>query len=213
MSAPSRPGRPAPALLLLRPLIRAIDWRPLTLAVAAMIALAVLIEPGDHVDPRLGLLLLRLGALLLGVAAAFALVDPASAATGATPVPRPLRQWIRTLLTGLAAGVGWGVGCLVVAVRLEPGAVLHFTGAVIEAAVAALIALAGAAVAVRRHPGRQAALAGAVTVLILYIGTQILGGGAWPEPYAADWHEIHRWWLAALPIPLLVLAAAHRDPR
>ncbi|GAA3507719.1 hypothetical protein FHR32_004282 [Streptosporangium album] len=74
-------------------------------------------------------------------------------------------------------------------------------------------AVALAALAVRRHSGRQAALAGAALQLALYAGTQVFGDAAWPEPGSPQWDAIHAWWLVALPLSLLVLVGAHRDVR
>ncbi|MFF5205978.1 hypothetical protein [Streptosporangium sp. NPDC000396] len=214
----SSPTRPVPApfppvLALLRPLARAIDWLPIAVVALLAVSLAAVMSPGNTVDPRLGLLLLRTTAVLLGAAATFALVDAMTANTGSAPVPRWVRQWTRTLMVGVAVAASWGVTCAVVAIRLTPGGVLHFSGAALEAGVCALVGLAGAAIAVRRHPGRQAALAGVLVQLVLYAGTQITGDLAWPMPDSSEWDAIHRWWLAALPMPLLVLAGAHRDTR
>ncbi|MEV0974235.1 hypothetical protein [Microtetraspora glauca] len=198
---------------LVRPLARAIDWLPVGLAGPLTVALAIAVEPGDPMDSRLGLLLLRMSGLLLGAAAGFALVDAMAAGTDAAPVPRWVRQWARVVLVLAAVVPSWAAVCAVVAVRLEPAGVLHFPGAGVEAAACVLAGLAGSAVAVRRHGGRPAALAGAFVLLALCAGIGIAGGAAWPMPYSADWHAVHVWWLAALPVPVLVLVAAGRDVR
>jgi hypothetical protein len=201
------------ASALARPLTRAIDWSPLAIAALIVISFAAVVPPGEPLSPMLALPLLRLTAVLLGAAAGFALVDAMAVSAGAVPVPRWVRQWARTVLALAAGGLAWGATYAVVAARLAPGVVMPLSGLVVEATVCALVGLAGSAMAVRRHPGRQAALAGAVVQLALYAGTQILGADAWPAPGDDRWDLAHAWWLAALPLPVLVLAAAHRDVR
>ncbi|MEU4833213.1 hypothetical protein [Streptosporangium sp. NPDC023615] len=209
-SAPG-PLPPAPALLL--PLARAIDWPPLAVAVPLAAALAAVVRPGEPVDPSLGLLVLRTAALLLGAAAAFALVDAMGTGTAATPVPRWVRQWARTVMAGAVAAAGWGVTYAIVAARLAPGDALPLAGTAVEAAGCVLAALAGAALAVRHHPGRQAALAGVLVQLVLVVAARPVGDAAWPEPGAPHWDAAHVWWAAALPLFVLVLLLAHRDVR
>ncbi|MGC5014268.1 hypothetical protein ACLQ2R_26185 [Streptosporangium sp. DT93] len=203
-----------PALLC--PLVRAIDWLPPAVAVPLVAALAAVVQPGEPVDPRLGLLVLRMAALLLGVAAAFALVDAMDTGIAAAPVPRWIRQWVRTLLAGAVAAAGWGVAYAIVAVRLAPGDVLPLPGVAVEAAGCVLAALAGAALAVRHHPGRQAALAGMLVQLALVVALWLAGDAGdttWPDPGDPHWDTVHAWWSAALPLPVLVLVLAHRDVR
>ncbi|GAA3012605.1 hypothetical protein [Streptosporangium longisporum] len=211
---PARPAPGAPPLLaLLRPLVRATDWTPLAVAAPLTTALAAVVQPGEPVDPRLGLLVLRASAMLLGTAAAFALVDAMDTGTAATPVPRWIRQWTRTLMAAALAAAGWGVTYAIVTVRLAPGDAPPLPGTAVEAAGCVLAALAGAALAVRRHPGRQAALAGAAVLLALTVAARLPGSAAWPEPGDPRWDVVHAWWSAALPLPVLVLAWAHRDAR
>ncbi|MFC4530544.1 hypothetical protein [Sphaerisporangium dianthi] len=137
----------------------------------------------------LAALVVLLGALALlrhgGVGAAFALVDAMAGSTAA-------------LLTA----------------RLPPGTGIPRGGAGVEAAVCVLVALAGAAVAVRMVRGRQAGTAGALTQLSLLAGTFFLEGDLWPWPPPGDprWEPVHQGWSAALPLLALVLILAHRDP-
>ncbi|MEV0230592.1 hypothetical protein [Nonomuraea sp. NPDC050786] len=199
-----------PVIALLRPLARAIDWLPVVVAAALALLLAVVVSPGADLEPGHGLLLLRMAGVLLGAAAAFALVDGMEASTGAVPVPRWVRQWARTLMAGAAVAVAWAATYTVVALRVPPGSP-SLSGAAVEAALCVLAGLAGAAPAVRRNHARPAGLAGAAVLFVLYGATQM--ADAWPVPDTAEWDAVHAWWLAALPLPLLVLAAAHRDVR
>ncbi|GAA3254232.1 hypothetical protein [Nonomuraea helvata] len=199
-----------PVIALLRPLARAIDWLPVAVAAALTLLLAVVVSPGADLEAGHGLLLLRMAGVLLGAAAAFALVDGMEVSTGAVPVPRWVRQWARTIMAGTAVGVAWAATYAVVALRVPPGSP-SLAGAAVEAALCVLVGLAGAAPAVRRNHARPAGLAGAVVVLVLYVVTQ--RAGAWPVPTSAEWDTVHAWWLATMPLPLLVLAVAHRDVR
>ncbi|GAA4587185.1 hypothetical protein GCM10023194_35380 [Planotetraspora phitsanulokensis] len=201
------------AWALMRPLARAVDWSPLAIAASLIVSVAALVPPGEPLGPVPALALLRTAALLLGAAAGFALVDAMSASTGAVPVPRWVRQWARTVIALSAAGLVWAATYAIVAARIVPGVAVTLPGLAVEAAVCMLVGSAGAATAVRRHPGRQAALGGAVAQLAAYAATLITGAGVWPALGDKHWDVTHAWWLAALPLPLLVLVAVHRDVR
>ncbi|GAA4576755.1 hypothetical protein [Planotetraspora kaengkrachanensis] len=203
--------RSAPALV--RPLTRAIDWSPLAIAGSLIVCVAALVPPGEPLGPVPALTLLRMAALLLGAAAGFALVDAMSASTAAVPVPRWVRQWARTAMALTAAGLVWGATYAIVSARLARGVAVTPSGLAVEAAVCMLVGVAGAATAVRRHSGRQAALAGAAAQLAACVAALITGGGVWPSLGDEQWDLTHAWWLAALPLPVLVLVAAHRDVR
>jgi hypothetical protein len=201
---------------LLKPLVRAIDWLPVAVVVSILAAVAALATPGRDLDPLAGLLTLRMGAVLLGAAAAFALVDAMTTSSGALPVPRWHRQWLRTLMTLAAVAVGWGVVYAIVTARLAPGFTLPLADMALEAAVCVLAGLAGSAFAVRRSEGRQAALLGGSAVpAVLLVGSLLLTGDLrpWPIPGEASWAAVHRGWLVALAVPLLVLLVANRDLR
>ncbi|MCG5217483.1 hypothetical protein [Streptosporangium sp. KLBMP 9127] len=203
------------AILLLRPLLRAIDWPPAATVAVCTAAVALLAFPGRDLDPFTALTLTRMAGLLFGAASAFALVDAMSVSSGALPVPRWLRQWLRTLMVLVPVTAGWGLTYAIVLARLAPGASLPLAGTALEAAVCVLAALGGAAVAVRRSQGRQAALTGAAVLGALVVASLFLSGDLWPWPLPGDvsWEPVHRGWLAALPVVLTVLVVAHRDLR
>jgi hypothetical protein len=210
--APGRRARP-PFISLLRALGRAIDWTPLGVAAVVTALLALVVDVGAANGLELALLLARMSGLMLGAAAAFALVDAMTASTGPTPVPRWLRQWMRTLLAFTVAAAHWAAVASVLALRLPAGIRLPLAGAAVEAAVCVMVGLAGAAVAVRRNQGRQAGLAGAITQLVLGAGTLFFGAGPWPAAGDPDWEVVHRGWAATLPVLALCLLMANRDLR
>ncbi|GLX93859.1 hypothetical protein [Herbidospora sp. NBRC 101105] len=182
-----------PAVSLAVPLARAADWLPLGITAPLVLAGAWLV-PAEFAGA-----VVRSAGAVLAAAAAFTLVDGMAATTAATPVPRWVRQWARTLMAAAAAGGGWGAAWWLAG---APGPADALAG---EAVAALLLALAGAGWAVRRAEGRSGgrsegravALAGAAPLLAA-------GAGTW-APVGSGW-----WW-AVVPL-LLVVAAAHTDP-
>ncbi|MFF4951434.1 hypothetical protein [Streptomyces chattanoogensis] len=196
---------------LLPPLIRAIDWVPVIAAAVVSLGLALATAPGSTVEPSNATITLRMAAVLLGAAAGFALVDTAAVTTAVTPVPRWLRQWIRTLLVAGAAAAAWAGTYLLLTARLADGTEIQTPGLVTEAAVTLLVGLACTAIAVRQRPERIAAVIGAAALLAVAVSTLPYMEDIWPYPTSPWWDEIHRAWLSVLPAPLLALALAHRD--
>jgi hypothetical protein len=196
------------SLLLIRPVVRAIDWTPLLVACAVTLGLALIMAP----TPYIASLVLRMSGLLLGAAAAFALVDPMAGSAGATPVPRWLRQWLRTVLAMGLAALAWGAALEIAAVRVP--STLPRAGLVLEAAVTLMVSLAAAAVAVRRLPGRPAAFSGVVAQLATaaVVIAVLRQNQPWPLIGEPRWDQAHRGWLLALPVPVLLLAIANADP-
>jgi len=198
------------ALLLLRPLIRAVPWRPPAVA-AVMSGLAVLPALLDDPAPGVGLWGLRAAAMLFGAAASFAMVDRMAPLTVA-PTPRWLRQWLRLTVVLVPAAAGWLV--LYALVRGALGAAIGPAGSVVvQAAVCGLTGLAGAAVAARYRHTSTAALAGPGTQAVLVAASLFLSGrySPWSVPGEPSWTLVRPYWLAAMPIIVVVLFLANRD--
>ncbi|TDD80115.1 hypothetical protein [Actinomadura rubrisoli] len=193
---------------LIPPLARAIDWTPLCAVALTMTTVAAIASP----DPGVLLLVLRMTAVLLGSAAAFALVDPIAASTAAVPVPRWIRQWLRCLLALAAAAAAWSPVFTVASTRST--APLPLPGLAVEAATCVAVALTGSALAVRRLPGTAAALAGLLTQITLIACTLALPTALQPWPGVGDphWTPAHQGWAVALPCVLALLARANTDP-
>ncbi|WP_439674330.1 hypothetical protein [Embleya sp. MST-111070] len=194
------------ARALLPTVVRAIDWIPF-LAVAPI---AVWVAAVGAPRPDEAVTCLRVAAVLLGAASAVAPLDPMESSTAALPVPRALRQGLRTLVALLPIALVWGVAAVVVT-RRSPAA-LPWVGLTLEAAVLAVATVAAAAWAVHRVPGRTAALIAIGTVLTLVTATLALPISPWPEAGAPDWTGIHLAWAAALPVAVLVLLRANHRP-
>ncbi|SEN34840.1 hypothetical protein [Nonomuraea pusilla] len=204
------------AVLLVRPLARAIDWAPLAAVAvggAAALALTGLVR---QPDPGTALVALRVVGTLLGSAAAFALVDPMSADLDAAPAPRWLRQALRCLLAGGAAVGAWLAAFAWTLSRLPDGVLFPVGDLLVEMGVCLGVALAAGATAVRHARGRQAAMASVVVQLLLVLATVLLPDEVrlWPPTCGfGAWDEAHRFWLAMLPLPYAWLALALRDAR
>ncbi|MEU2791637.1 hypothetical protein [Streptomyces sp. NPDC007100] len=199
--------------VLLGPLARAVDWTPVLATAVVSLGTAAATAPCAVVEPDSAAVTLRLAGVLLGAAAGFALVDVAAAATTATPVPRWLRQWIRTLLVTSAAAAAWAATFLVLAARTADGTQLRASGLATEAAVCLFGGLACTAVAVRRRPERLAAVTGAAALLTIAVSTLPCVEDVWPYLGNPRWDDVHLAWLTAGLVPLPALAVAHREVR
>ncbi|MGC0418740.1 hypothetical protein [Embleya sp. AB8] len=202
LTPPTHALRTTPALL--PPLVRAIDWTPF----AAVIPLALAITTLGAPTPAEAIPCLRVAAVLLAAAAAFALIDPMEPSTAALPVPRSLRQNLRTLLALIPITLTWTTIAAVVAARSPTP--LPWSGLTLEAGMLTATTLALAAVTVHRVPGKPAAAIATAALLALLAGTLPLS--LWPAPGTPTWPRAHHLWLAALPIPLLTLLTANHHP-
>ncbi|NUP77452.1 MAG: hypothetical protein HOV96_07880 [Nonomuraea sp.] len=210
------PSRWRLALLLVRPLARAVDWGPLVMVAAFTAWLVSLVGYGEALPGGEALVLMRICGTLLGAAAAFGLVDAMSADLGAVAVPRWVRQALRCLLPGGAAIAIWLTAFSYVLTRLPEGALFPVGDLLIEVGVCLGIALAAAATAVRFASGRQAAMAAVVVQLAMVLGTILLPQQVrlWPPTCGFGyWDQAHLFWLAMLPLPYLWLIFAGRDLR
>ncbi|MEV4245655.1 hypothetical protein AB0J63_19845 [Streptosporangium canum] len=200
---------------LIRPVARAIDWIPLAVTGMLAVVMASVIEAGSPLGVGTAFTLLRMMGVMLGAAAGFAVIDEMTASTGAVPVSRRLRQWLRCGFGGLAAGLFWGIACAVAVARLPAGGELKVAGMAVEAAVCIAVGLLAASVAGRVHQGRAAALAGMGGLLAIVSVSLVLRGPYWPwlYPEEENWEIVHRGWLAVLPPLLAALSWAGRDLR
>lgn len=200
---------------LIRPIVRAIDWIPLAVTGLLAVVMASAIDAGSSLGVGTAFTLLRMMGVVLGAAAGFAVIDEMSVSTGAAPVPRWLRQWLRCGFGGLAAALFWGIACAVAVARLREGGELRVAGMAVEAAVCIAIGLLAASLAGRVHQGKAAALAGMGGLLAIVAVTLVTQGPYWPwlYPGEANWEVVHYGWLAVLAPVLAALGWASRDLR
>ena len=200
---------------LLRPIARAIDWTPLAVTGTLAVGMVSVLDAGKVLETGTAFTLLRMMGVLLGAAAGFAVIDEMSMSTGATPVPRLLRQGLRCGFGGLVAGLFWGIACVIALARIPEGAELKVSGMAEEAAVCIAIGLLTASVAGRFHQGKAAALAGLGGLLVIVSVTLAMKGTyrPWLYPDEASWEIVHHGWLAVLPLALAALGWTSRDLR
>ncbi|WP_328495045.1 ABC transporter [Streptomyces sp. NBC_00414] len=162
-------------------------------------------------DPYLGLYALRTTALVLALGLAFLLDDPARHITSTVPARRPLRVALRVALVA-----PWAALCWTAAVLLVPEEARPPVGALtLEAAATAALALAAAALTVRRtqvtEPGTAVSawlLATAATAFLLLPTRWTL----FVTPDDPHWSASHDRWALLLAVAAAAGARACAEP-
>ncbi|MET9070909.1 ABC transporter [Streptomyces sp. NPDC004232] len=216
----SRPSRALPiravpgarvAAALVVPLWRTLPWR--TLGAAAAVGLLVVgAGRAAGAGPVETLYLLRGAGLALALGVAFLLDDPARHTTTPVPVRRAVRTLLRAALVTPVAGLWWAAVLLLV-----PGADRPPAGDLtLEAGTAFLLALAGAAVAVRYgdapEPGRPVATALLATAVL----APLLLPDHWAlfvSPTDPGWAAGHERWAWLLTAAAALWTASLHEPR
>ncbi|WP_225890906.1 ABC transporter [Streptomyces dioscori] len=188
---------------LLPPVWRSLPRRALAAAAAVGLLLAAVprLQSGPP-DPLVGLYSLRAAALVLALGLAFLLDDPARHITSAVPVRRPVRVALRVALVAPWAALTWTTALLLVPESSRPPA-----GALtLEAAATAVLALAAAALSIRRTRTTEPGAAISTWLLATGVTAALLLPPDWTlfvTPDDPHWHSTHdRWTL------LLIVAAA-----
>lgn len=194
----------APALL------RAVRWQPVP--AAGLCSGAVLWwQDARTTAEGNAVWLLRVVALLLAAALAFALDDRTRATLAAVPTPQWWRSGVRLLVAGLPAAFVWG-GALAWVEHRSAGAVPGPALTLEMAALAAVaLAVAGGLARWRDQPEPG-----------LFVGPILLAAGLLiprlPRQVALavlpgpDWAAAHLRWSVLLAVTTAVLAASWRDP-
>ncbi|MEV0242007.1 ABC transporter [Streptomyces sp. NPDC050674] len=177
---------------LVFPVHRTAPWAAIGAAGATGLLLAALTRTGETAE-QLSLYLLRAAILAFAVGLAFLLDDPARHTTAVVPTRRPVRIALRTALAVPATAAWWTVALLLV----PPGVRPPVADITLEAGAAFVLAVAGAAAAVRfsevTRPGPPVAgalLTTAVLTLLFWPGRLALFVPVQDERWAAA-HE--RW--------------------
>ncbi|MFN2503389.1 MAG: hypothetical protein ABR540_04000 [Acidimicrobiales bacterium] len=208
---PSRVHGAQVFVLALRPVVRAISWRPVALGAAAAITLIAFLR-ARHADPGATLAGVRAAALLLCAGLAFALDDPAASTLASSPTPKAARRGHRmVILLGLFV-VLWGT-----MITVAEG--LPLAAATLEAAAMLGVALGAAALAARSAPDGLGGIAGGPVLTLLLLAT-FVGQRHWPRwvsllpssPLDPAWSAAHIRWALLLAISIGVLMATARDP-
>ncbi|MGW7265744.1 ABC transporter [Streptomyces sp. NPDC054842] len=197
---------------LVRPVTRTLPLGALAAGGALGLLLAGLPRtlPGRP-DPWLCLMLLRAAALAFALGLAFLLDDPARHTTAAVPAGRPLRTGLRVALVAPFAALWWAA-----ALALVPEAGRPPVGALtLEAAAAAVLALAVAAAGVRFSDRAEPGTGAAVTFLIAAVAAPLLIPDGWTPFVGVDddrWAAAHHQWALLLAAGAAACAAWTREP-
>ena len=190
---------------LLRPTARAISWHPPIWA-AALALLYVAVEGrSGYIDYRITVL--RIGALLLCMGAAFVLDDATEETIGHVPTPLLMRRALRIALLLPVLAVAWAA-MLHIAGDVGPreGGPIPAGDLTLEAATLLAIAFCAASLAARYTSDRLGGVAAAPIVLGLVAialflpenQSMILGA-----PSYARWADAHDWWRVVLTMAII----------
>lgn len=182
---------------LILPLCRTLPLGVVATAGGAGLLLAALTRITGETGERLSLHLLRGAVLAFATGLAFLLDDPSRHTTATVPTPRPVRIALRVALVVPVVAAWWTAALLLVPPDLRPP-VADMT---LEAGAAFVLALAGAALAVRftdvTRPGPRVA-AGLLTSAVLVV---LFWPGRWAlfVPVVDDrWAAAHDRWAVVL---------------
>ncbi len=159
---------------LVLPVHRTVPWGTVGAAGAAGLLLAALTRTGETAE-GLSLYLLRAAVLAFAVGLAFLLDDPARHTTAAVPTPRPVRVALRVALAVPAAAAWWTVALLLV----PPGVRPPVGDITLEAGAAFVLAVTGAAAALRFSEVTRPGLPVAVGLLATALLALLFWPGRW----------------------------------
>nr|WSY53708.1 ABC transporter [Streptomyces sp. NBC_00886] len=197
---------------LVRPVARALPWRAVGAGAGAGLLLAALPRlTSAEPDPWIALLLLRGAALGLALGLTFLLDDPARHVTATVPTRRMVRGALRTALVAPLAALWWTAVVLLTPAQVRP----PVGDITLEAAAAAVVALAASAAAVRltdeAEPGQRVAIA----LLAASMAAALLLPDHWglfTTPDNKNWAAGHDRWALILAASALVWAACGPEP-
>ncbi|MEV7144561.1 ABC transporter [Streptomyces tauricus] len=198
---------------LVPPVWRALPRRALAAATAVGLLLAGIprMQSGPP-DPLVGLYALRAAALAFALGLAFLLDDPARHITAAVPARRPVRVALRVALVAPWAALGWTAALLLVPQEARPP-----VGALtLEAAATAVLALAAAALVVRRTQATEPGAAISTWLLATGATAFLLLPPHWTlfvTPTDPRWQSTHTHWALLLTAAATTTALATTEPR
>ncbi|MEU0105251.1 ABC transporter [Streptomyces sp. NPDC006251] len=196
---------------LVLPVCRTLPWRLVGAAGGAGLLPAALTRTWGETGEKLSLPLLRAAVLAFAMGLVFLLDDPARHTTATVPTPRPVRVALRVALVLPAVAAWWTAALLLVPPDVRPP-VADLT---LEAGAAFVLAVAGAAAAVRfsdaTRPGPPVA-AGLLTSAVLAVLF-------WPKRWALfvpveddRWAAAHDRWAVVLAGAVLVGGVCAGEP-
>ncbi|MFE9773833.1 ABC transporter [Streptomyces sp. NPDC005931] len=191
---------------------RTVPWRSVGAAggVGLLLAGVPRLMGDDGANDWLVVTVLRAAAVAFALGLAFLLDDPARHTTAAVPTRWAVRHTLRVALVAPVAALWWTVAVLLVPEPVRP----PVDDVTLEAAATFVLALAGAAFAVRRGgtlPGRV--VAGAL--LVSAVLAPLLLPGRWElftTPGEEGWAAAHDRWALLLGAAVAVGAACAAEP-
>ena len=191
-------------------LVRAVRWQPV---IAAGLCSGAVLWWQDARTTAEGnaVWLLRVVALLLAVALAFALDDRSRVTLAAVPTPQWWRSGVRLVVAGLPAALVWG-GALAWVEHLSGGAVPGRALTLEMAALAAFALAVAGGLARWRDQLEPGLLVGPILVGAGLLIPQLPRQVALAVQPGPDWAAAHLRWSALLAVTTAVLAASWRDP-
>ncbi|AQS68889.1 ABC transporter [Streptomyces pactum] len=197
---------------LVRPVWRTLPWR--ALSAAGLLGLLLAAAPaavGAEPDRWQTLTLLRGVALTGALGLAFLLDDPARHLTAPVPTRRPLRQALRVALVAPLAALWWTAVLLLVPSASRPPA----GDITLEAAVLVVLALAGAATAVRLTDEARPGPSIAAALLLTAVLAPLLAPESWAlfvTPDDPRWPAAHDRWAVVLGAAAVVWGVCGPEP-
>ncbi|MEJ1201027.1 MULTISPECIES: ABC transporter [unclassified Streptomyces] len=197
---------------LVGPVWRTLPWRGL--AAAGTLGLLLAATPdaaGAEPTSWETLTLLRGVALIGALGLAFLLDDPARNLTAPVPTRRPLRQALRVAMVAPLAALWWTAVLL-----LAPSASRPPAGDItVEAAVLGVLALAGAATAVRLTDEARPGPSVAAALLLAAVLAPLLAPESWAlfvPPEDPRWPTAHDRWAVLLAAAAVVWGVCGPEP-
>lgn len=192
------------ARLLLRPLVKALNWYALLWSLA--FAFVIVWWLGQVTTDVV--LSLRLGALCLAAGMAFALDDPTEDSTSMTPVSLLIRRLVRISLTLPVVAAAWLLLGRVANGSLATDTEVPAWPFIFELLAFSAVALAGAAIGSRHLADRLGGTTGAGAALLVAAAAAFLPGRLrlWDQmPGTSGYANTTKWWWAIILAGGLVL--------
>lgn len=202
------------ALRLVRPLARAVNWTAFPPAGGLALLIVWAMATDTHAGMEELIVALRAAAIVLALAAAFALDDAAANIAAASPCPVLLRRSLRIVLVAMPTTSLW-MSTMLLAQRksLAEATALPMGFLTLELTTVVMIGLGVAATAARRGVANSAGRVGASSLLAMTVATWIVPEELrpWVYPSEPSWRTVHMWWAFALTTSLIWLFWVSRE--
>lgn len=198
---------------LLRPTARAISWYPPLWAAALASGYVLLEARSGYIGYRMTVL--RLGALLLCMGAAFVLDDVTEDTIGHVPTPLLMRRALRISLLLPVLAAAWAAMLYLAGdVGAQDGGPMPVGDLTLEATTLFAVALCAACLGARFTSDRLGGTVAAPILLVLAAAAMLLPDNQrmlLGSPDLARWEDAHDWWRAMLVLAVLIFVWLNRS--